>query len=60
MTSWVYVFSRFTPEALLFEILLISILIAGYAGFWILHKRKYGAASADGVVKSYMKKTTLV
>ncbi|OFY98742.1 MAG: hypothetical protein A2Z97_08680 [Bdellovibrionales bacterium GWB1_52_6] len=54
MTSWVYVFSRFTPEALLFEILLISILIAGYAAFWVLYKRKYGAASADGVVKTYM------
>lgn len=55
MTSWVYVFSQFTPEALLFEILLISILIAGYAAFWVLHKRKYGAAEdAPGVVKGYL------
>ena len=57
MTSWVYVFSKFTPEALLFEALLISILVAGYAAFWVLHKRKYGSADSvvpTGVVKGYL------
>ncbi|MGK5082160.1 hypothetical protein WDW37_02560 [Bdellovibrionota bacterium FG-1] len=42
MASWIYLFSKFTPEALLFELLFIFTLCASYAAFWILKKRKYG------------------
>ncbi|OFZ18010.1 MAG: hypothetical protein A2X94_04480 [Bdellovibrionales bacterium GWB1_55_8] len=57
MTSWVHVFSSFTPEALLFEALLISILMAGYAVFWVLRKRRLGSVDQvvpTGVVKIYL------
>ncbi|MCM2279614.1 MAG: hypothetical protein NDJ89_16185 [Oligoflexia bacterium] len=64
MTSWVYVFSRFTAEALLFEALAIFLLCAGYAAFWILRKRRYGALEAAsnvpvGVVKGYLNELIL-
>lgn len=55
--SWVYVFSKFTPEALIFECLIISALCAGYAAFWILRKRRMGVideAVPAGVVKVYL------
>jgi hypothetical protein len=60
MASWVYVFSRFTPEALLFEALIISLLCASYAAFWVLRKRKLGvlrnmgAEAPAGVVKAVL------
>src|SRR5580700_9305858 len=57
MASWIYVFSKFTPEALLFEALAICLLIAGYAAFWVLRKRKLGAAAnlvPASVVKLYL------
>jgi uncharacterized coiled-coil protein SlyX len=57
MTSWVYIFSKFTPEALLFEALLIFLLCCGYTAFWVLRKRRYGAirsAIPSGPVKSYL------
>src|SRR5690349_8567959 len=57
MTSWVYLFSQFTPEALLFEALLIFILCCGYTAFWILRKRRYGIVDKElpsGPVKSYL------
>jgi len=57
MTSWVYIFSKFTPEALLFEALVIFLLCCGYTAFWILRKRRYGAidtAVPSGPVKSYL------
>jgi hypothetical protein len=57
MDSWVYIFSRFTPEALLFEALLICILCGGYAAFWIFKKRRMGVidkAVPAGVVKIYL------
>jgi len=57
MSSWIYVFSNFTPEALLFEALLIGILLAGYAAFWVLHKRRHGIREASipiPVVKEYL------
>jgi hypothetical protein len=57
MKSWVYLFSQFTPEALLFEALLIFVLCAGYTGFWILRKRRLGVTPdvvPAGVVKTYM------
>ncbi len=57
MTSWVYLFSQFTPEALLFETLIIFLLCCGYTAFWILKKRKYGVIDNDlpsGPVQSYL------
>jgi hypothetical protein len=58
MTSWVYIFSRFTPEALLFEALIIFALGAGYAGYWVLRKRRQGAVIGSdipaGVVRTYL------
>ena len=56
-SSWVYLFSQFTTEALLFEGLLISVLCAGYAAFWILRKRRLGVidqAVPAGVVRTYL------
>src|SRR5689334_1837126 len=55
--SWVYLFSKFTPEALLFEALLIFILFGSYASFWILKKRRFGAIDNEvpaSVVKTYL------
>src|SRR5690348_11974863 len=57
MTSWVYLLSQFTPEALLFEALLIFLLGCGYATFWILKKRRFGMGDSDlpsGPVKVYL------
>lgn len=56
--SWVYLFSKFTAEALLFEALAITLLSAGYAAFWILRKRQHGVIQRpempSGVVKGYL------
>lgn len=57
MTSWVYIFSKFTPEALLFEALAILLLICGYTAFWILRKRRFGVidqSMPSGPIKSYL------
>ncbi|MDR3608423.1 MAG: hypothetical protein P4M08_13725 [Oligoflexia bacterium] len=54
MASWIYVFSKFTPEALLFEALAICLLICAYTAFWILRKFKFGAA-ADAIPASVVK-----
>lgn len=57
MNSWVHVLARFTPEALLFEALAICLLLAAYFAFWILKKRRYGAAGEvipAGVVRTYL------
>lgn len=57
MTSWIYLFSKFTQEALLFEALFIAFLCASYAAFWVLRKRKYGVLGPDTpayAVKSYL------
>ncbi len=57
MSSWIYILSKFTPEALLFEVLAICGLCAAYAAFWILHKRRMGAVDAEvpaSVVKLYL------
>lgn len=56
-SSWIYLFSQFTTEALLFEGLLISVLCAAYAAFWILRKRRLGVidqAVPAGVVRTYL------
>jgi hypothetical protein len=55
--AWVHLFSQFTEEALVFEGLAISLIVAGYAAFWILRKRRFGAAKEQipsGVVKVYL------
>ena len=55
--AWLYVFSKFTPEALLFESLFIFMLCAGYAAFWILRKRRLGSVHEVvpvGVIKGYL------
>jgi hypothetical protein len=57
MASWVYVFSRFTPEALLIEAVVILALICGYAAFWVLRKRRFGSVGQEvpsTVVKTYL------
>jgi hypothetical protein len=57
MTSWIYIFSKFTPEALLFEALLICVLISSYAAFWVVRKRRFGAVENEvpaSVVKLYL------
>lgn len=57
MTSLVFLFSKFTSEALFIEAALICMLCIGYATFWILNKRKYGVIDQDvpgGVVKDYL------
>ena len=58
MSPWVYVFSKFTQEALVFEALFIFSLICGYAAFWILRKRRLGAIDENpvpvGLVKVYL------
>ena len=40
MASWIYLFSEFTSEALLFELLFIFVLCAGYSAYWVLRKKK--------------------
>jgi hypothetical protein len=62
MTSWVYIFSRFTPEALLLEALVIFFLICAYTAFWVLRKRRYGPVDSNlpsGPVKSYLNELIL-
>jgi hypothetical protein len=57
MESWIYLFSQFTPEALVLELALIFILCGGYAVFWILRKRKFGVVDKvlpSGPVKAYL------
>lgn len=62
MDSWVYLFSRFTPEALLFEALLIFILLSGYTAFWVLRKRRFGVVENElpaGPVRVYLNELIL-
>lgn len=53
----VFIFSRFTTEALLFEGLLIFSLLAVYCAFFVLRKRRFGSIEGQipaGVVKAYL------
>jgi hypothetical protein len=55
--SWIYIFSKFTPEALLFEAFVILGLLACYMAFWVLRKRRMGSienAVPAGLVKVYL------
>ena len=56
-SSWIFIFSKFSAEALLFEGILICLLTATYTGFWVLRKRKLGVIDQTvpaGIVKSYL------
>jgi hypothetical protein len=55
--SWIYLFSKFTPEALLFESFLILFLSACYLAFWVLRKRRMGSIESEvpaSLVKVYL------
>jgi hypothetical protein len=55
--SWVFIFSKFTPEALLFEAFAILCLTAAYLAFWVLRKRRMGSIEDEvpaGLVKVYL------
>ncbi len=55
--SWVYLFSLFTREALLFEALAIFALLILYSAFWIVQKRRLGSVKnviPAGLVKTYL------
>jgi hypothetical protein len=57
MGSWVYLFSKFTHEALLLESLAFFSLCGAYAFFWIRRKRRLGAVGEEvpsSVVKLYL------
>lgn len=57
MDAWVYLFSKFTHEALLFESLAIFLGLFGYAVFYLIRKRKYGVAGKEvpsNVMKVYL------
>lgn len=57
MTSWIYIFSRFTPEVLLFEVLLICVLASFYSLFWFARRRRLGIIEdsiPSGVLKHYL------
>lgn len=57
MDSWVYLFSKFTHEALLFEALALFLGLFGYAIFYLIRKRKYGVAGREvpsNVMKIYL------
>lgn len=61
-TSWVHLFSKFSPEALLFEALLICLGIAAYAAWVILRKRKQQTSEdlvPGSVVKVYLNELVL-
>jgi hypothetical protein len=55
--SWIYLFSKFTHEAMLFQALAICLGIFGYAIFYLIQKRKYGVAGKEiesSIVKIYL------
>lgn len=57
MENWFYFFSKFTDEALLFEGLIFFLLLCAYSAFWVLRKRRYGAADPvipSGAVRTYL------
>jgi hypothetical protein len=57
MDAWVYLFSKFTHEALLFEALALFLGLFGYAIFYLIRKRKYGVAGKEvpsNIMKVYL------
>ncbi len=47
MESWVYLFSKFTHEALLLEALILLIGISAYLAYYLTKRRKYGVAGKE-------------
>lgn len=47
MESWVYLFSKFTHEALLLEALILLIGIAAYLAYYLTKRRKFGVAGKE-------------
>lgn len=57
MDAWIYLFSKFSHEALLFEAFILFIGICGYSVFYLTRKRKYGVAGKDvpeNIIKFYL------
>jgi hypothetical protein len=57
MDAWVYVLSKFTQEALLFEALVLFLGFAAYGAYFVTRKRKYGVAQSEvpsNLVKVYL------
>mgnify|MGYP001593451703 CR=1 FL=1 len=57
MSPWVYLFSKFTSEALLFEGAALFLLVAGYTGLWVLRRHRLGDEEITikaGVVRNYL------
>ncbi len=57
MNSWIYLFSKFTSEALLFQGAALFLLVAAYAGLWVLRRRRLGEEEITikaGVVRNYL------
>lgn len=57
MDAWVYLFSKFTHEALLFEALALFLGLFAYAVFYLIRKRKYGIAGKEvpsNIMKVYL------
>ncbi len=57
MDAWVYLFSKFTHEALLFEALTLCLGLFAYAVFYLIRKRKYGIAGKEvpsNIMKVYL------
>lgn len=55
--SFLYWLSKFSHEAMLVELFLISFITAMYFGYLLLHKRKYGAAKKnipDHIVREFL------
>ncbi len=57
MDSWIYLFSKFTPELLVFQSAFVFVLIAAYAALWVLRRRRLGEEEITikaGVVRNYL------
>jgi len=57
MNGWVFIFSKFTSEALLLEAFFICALLCTYTAMYVLRIRKYGVAGTQvpsNVVKAYL------
>jgi hypothetical protein len=57
MKTWVYLFSKFTPEILYSIGLILCFLGCGYTAFWVLRKRRYGAVDAwvpSGPIRNHL------
>jgi hypothetical protein len=60
MDTFLYFFSRFTPEAMLFEAMGLFLLLGAYSAFWILRKRRIGAIQEAAEVPTPVVKDVLI